>query len=147
MYYSMLVVAEALGGSNNSQVVDLGGGAVGNTTNQFVAFFFSTEAPSSPDPRLILFRYTPTYAVYENGVPTRVLALNFVSDATGASMYDLVLDNLAANVSTVQVRSASLSLVNLSPLDHKLTYPISPLDTSKLVRLPSPFPLPSSYYS
>jgi len=52
--YSHLVVAEALGSSNKSQVVDLQ---------------LNSGSP-----------YTPGYAIYENGTPTRVLLINFMDD-------------------------------------------------------------------
>ncbi|KAG6810056.1 hypothetical protein H0H92_013528 [Tricholoma furcatifolium] len=59
IYYSALVMAETLGPSNISQVLDLGANA-GSI-------------------------YTPAYAIYENGNPVRVALINFVSDPTGAS--------------------------------------------------------------
>jgi hypothetical protein len=52
-------MAEAMGQSNQSQVIDLNA----NTGNQF----------------------TPAYAIYENGVPTKVALINFVTDSSGAS--------------------------------------------------------------
>ncbi|KAI9461990.1 hypothetical protein BJY52DRAFT_1147038 [Lactarius psammicola] len=58
VYYSALVMAEALGPHNTSQVVDL-------TSNI----------------------NTPIYAVYENGAPTKVALFNFITDSTGASTY------------------------------------------------------------
>jgi hypothetical protein len=61
VYYSSLFVAEALGSSNQSQVLDLGM----NNGNEF----------------------TPGYAIYENGQPARVAFINFVDDNTGASDY------------------------------------------------------------
>jgi hypothetical protein len=62
VYYSGLVMAEALGPSNASQIVDL-------TSNI----------------------YTPIYAIYENGAPTKVALFNFVTDPTGASTYTAVI--------------------------------------------------------
>jgi hypothetical protein len=52
-------MAEALGASNGSQVLDLNanGGDV----------------------------HTPAYGIYENGNPVRVAVFNFVTDPTGAS--------------------------------------------------------------
>lgn len=61
IYYSSLFVAEALGPSNQSQVLDL----QMNSGNEF----------------------TPGYAIYENGQPTRVALINFVEDSSGASDY------------------------------------------------------------
>ncbi|KAF8267751.1 hypothetical protein EI94DRAFT_1729509 [Lactarius quietus] len=58
VYYSALVMAEAMGPHNASQLVDL-------TTNI----------------------NTPIYAIYENGAPTKVALFNFVTDPTGASTY------------------------------------------------------------
>ncbi|EGO20268.1 glycoside hydrolase family 79 protein [Serpula lacrymans var. lacrymans S7.9] len=61
IYYSALVMAEVLGSSNASQVVDL----QANGNNEF----------------------TPGYAIYEHGQPMRVALFNYVSDPTGASDY------------------------------------------------------------
>ncbi|KAG5638703.1 hypothetical protein H0H81_010928 [Sphagnurus paluster] len=59
VYYSSLVVAETLGPSNATQVLDLNanGGDI----------------------------HTPAYAIYENGNPVRVGIVNFVDDPSGAS--------------------------------------------------------------
>ncbi|KAG8991414.1 hypothetical protein FRB90_001352, partial [Tulasnella sp. 427] len=54
IYYSTLVIAEAFGKSNVSQVVDLN----------------------------LASEYQPGYAIYENGKPTRAVLINFVSDAS-----------------------------------------------------------------
>lgn len=62
VYYSALVMAEAMGPSNASQVVDL-------TTNT----------------------YAPIYGIYENGSPTKVVLINFVTDPSGASTYNAVI--------------------------------------------------------
>ncbi|TFY76428.1 hypothetical protein EWM64_g7584 [Hericium alpestre] len=61
VYYSALVMAEILGPSNASQVVDLGMNS-GNI-------------------------YTPGYVVYENGNPTKVVLFNFVTDPSGNTDY------------------------------------------------------------
>jgi hypothetical protein len=61
VYYSALVVAEALGSSNIAQVLDL-------------------DANGGSD-------YTPGYAIYENGQPVRVALTNFISDPSGNSDY------------------------------------------------------------
>lgn len=59
IYYSALVVAEAIGSSGNAQVIDLvaNGGEL----------------------------LTPAYAIYENGQPVRMLLVNFVDDPSGNS--------------------------------------------------------------
>lgn len=61
LFYAVLAVAETLGNSNSSQIVDLQANA-GNT-------------------------YTPAYAVYEGGECARLALFNFVTDPTGASTY------------------------------------------------------------
>ena len=59
MYYVALVMAEVMGPSNTSQVLDLNA----NNGNQ----------------------YTPAYAIYENGNPVRVALFNYVTDNSGNS--------------------------------------------------------------
>ncbi|OJA14152.1 hypothetical protein AZE42_09597 [Rhizopogon vesiculosus] len=61
IYYSALVVAEALGSSNVAQVLDL-------------------QANGGND-------YTPGYAIYENGQPVRVALTNFITDPSGNNDY------------------------------------------------------------
>lgn len=61
MYYTALVVAETLGSSNKSQVMDLNL----NGGNEF----------------------TPGYAIYEDGQPVRLALINYQNDNTGASEY------------------------------------------------------------
>jgi hypothetical protein len=58
IYYSALVMAEALGPHNQSQVSDI-------TQNN----------------------NTPIYAIFENGAPTKVALFNFVTDSNGTSTY------------------------------------------------------------
>ena len=58
MYYSILAMAEILGRSNQSQVVDLG----------------VNGAETS----------TPGYAIYENGAPMRLALFNYLDDTSGA---------------------------------------------------------------
>ncbi|CUA67084.1 Beta-glucuronidase [Rhizoctonia solani] len=58
VYYSTLIVTELFGKSGKSRVMDLG---ANNNEN-----------------------LTPGYVVYEDGAPTRVLLINYVSDPTGA---------------------------------------------------------------
>lgn len=64
IYYSALVMAEALGPTNTSQVLDLQANAGNN--------------------------YSPAYGIWENGVLARALLINFASDPTGAS--DVLVD-------------------------------------------------------
>ncbi|KIM56993.1 glycoside hydrolase family 79 protein [Scleroderma citrinum Foug A] len=86
IYYSALFVTEALGSSNVSQVLDLNM----NGGNQF----------------------TPGYAIYENGEPTRVALLNYVSDPTGASDYTASISLVGATTpAQVKVKYLSASSV------------------------------------
>ncbi|KZT21347.1 glycoside hydrolase family 79 protein [Neolentinus lepideus HHB14362 ss-1] len=61
VYYSALVIAEVFGSSNNSQIVDM----YANNNNI----------------------YTPAYAVYENGSPSKVALFNYITDPSGATTY------------------------------------------------------------
>ncbi|KAI0073209.1 glycoside hydrolase family 79 protein [Panus rudis PR-1116 ss-1] len=61
LMYSILAVAETLGASNNSRVLDLGEGINGGDG------------------------HTPGYAVYEGDTLSRVALLNYMDDPTGAS--------------------------------------------------------------
>lgn len=61
IYYSALIMAEAMGASNVSQILDLNA----NDGNIF----------------------TPAYAIYENGNPVRVALFNYITDPSGASTY------------------------------------------------------------
>ncbi|BEJ16941.1 hypothetical protein CspHIS471_0603420 [Cutaneotrichosporon sp. HIS471] len=65
IYYSTLVVAEAFGRTNTAQVIDL--------------------LPDGSD------GFHPTYVVYENGAPSRVVLFNYVSDSSGRSNYNAVI--------------------------------------------------------
>lgn len=65
VFYSALVVAEAFGSSNTSQIIDL----QGNDGNI----------------------YTPQYAIYENGALAKVALFNYVTDPTGATDYTVTL--------------------------------------------------------
>jgi len=84
--YTALVTAEALGQTNNSQVVDL----LLDNGNQ----------------------YTPGYAIYENGNPMKVLLVNYLSDnGTGQGNYTAYIsiggnqtNTPGATPSTVQVK-------------------------------------------
>jgi len=62
IYYSALVMAEVLGPHNQSQLSDI-------TQND----------------------NAPIYAILENGVPTKVALMNFVTDPSGASTYTAVI--------------------------------------------------------
>jgi hypothetical protein len=57
VYYATLAVTEALGASNKSQVLDLGANN------------------GSP--------FTPAYGIFENGQPTRLVIINYISDPSG----------------------------------------------------------------
>lgn len=59
MYYSALVMAEAFGTTNTSRTMDLWGNAAN--------------------------LYTPSYAIYENDVLSKIALFNYVDDLTGAS--------------------------------------------------------------
>ena len=61
IFYSAIVVAEALGSTDSAQVFDL----QANSANKF----------------------TPGYVIYENGVAARLVLINFVTDPSGASTY------------------------------------------------------------
>ncbi|KDR78253.1 hypothetical protein GALMADRAFT_119254 [Galerina marginata CBS 339.88] len=79
IYYSALVMAEALGPTNTSQVMDL----QANNNNNF----------------------SPAYGIWENGALARVVLINFVSDPSGASEINVALSLTDANMpDTVQVK-------------------------------------------
>lgn len=59
IFYSIMVIAEAFGKSNTSQVFDV----EANAGNEF----------------------TPAYSIYENGELSKVALINFLDDKTGAS--------------------------------------------------------------
>ncbi|KIM41886.1 glycoside hydrolase family 79 protein [Hebeloma cylindrosporum] len=88
IYYSALVVAEALGPTNTSQVMDL----QANNNNML----------------------SPAYGIWENGNLARVVLINFVSDSTGASdiSVDLSLANGAQLPGQVQVKYLSAASVS-----------------------------------
>ncbi|KIJ18005.1 glycoside hydrolase family 79 protein [Paxillus involutus ATCC 200175] len=85
VYYSALFIAEALGPSNRSQVLDL----QMNGGNEF----------------------TPGYAIYENGQPTRLALINFVNDASGASDYTVSISIAGATPAQVKVKYLSATSV------------------------------------
>ncbi|KAI0311515.1 hypothetical protein OF83DRAFT_1177484 [Amylostereum chailletii] len=86
VYYAALVMAEALGPSNRSQLMDLGM----NAGNMF----------------------TPGYAVYEDGVPTKALMINFVTDASNASTYTATLTLPGGTPASVRVKYLSAASVS-----------------------------------
>ncbi|KAJ3568101.1 hypothetical protein NP233_g5936 [Leucocoprinus birnbaumii] len=87
IYYSSLVVAEALGSSNQSQVLDL-------------------QANNG-------YQYTPAYAIYENGNPVRVVLVNFVSDPSGNSNLNVALSlGQGSTPATVYVKYLQASSVS-----------------------------------
>ncbi|KAK0480722.1 hypothetical protein IW261DRAFT_1137525 [Armillaria novae-zelandiae] len=61
IYYSALIMAESLGSSNTSQVLDISANG-GNI-------------------------YTPGYVIYEQGTPVRLALFNFITDSSGAHDY------------------------------------------------------------
>ncbi|KAJ6599975.1 glycoside hydrolase family 79 protein [Mycena vulgaris] len=78
-YYAALIVAEVLGKTNTSQLLDL----QGNDGSIF----------------------TPQYAVYENGNIAKVALFNYVTDASGASNYTATITLNGATVpSSVKVK-------------------------------------------
>jgi len=91
IYYSVLVMAEAIGTSNISQVLDL------NTTNIF----------------------TPAYAIYEGNQVMRVVLFNYVTDSSGANDYTATIsigggqtgqsNGTPASVQVKYLRAASVS--------------------------------------
>jgi hypothetical protein len=84
--YAALVTAEAIGLTNQSQIVDL----LLNGNNQ----------------------YSPGYAIYENGNPTKVILINYLSDnGTGQGNYTAYISiggnqtqQTAATPSSVKVK-------------------------------------------
>jgi hypothetical protein len=78
IYYSALIVAEAIGPSNNTQIRDLGA--------------------NSNEP------LTPAYGIYENGVPVRIALFNFISDPSGASEYTANITIGGQTPSSVKVK-------------------------------------------
>ncbi|KAI0341170.1 hypothetical protein BDW22DRAFT_334247 [Trametopsis cervina] len=87
IFYSTLVVAEALGTSGTAQLFDLG--ANGNNI------------------------FTPGYAIYENGNLARVLLVNFVTDPSGASTVTATISvpdgTIPASVSVKYLQAPSVS--------------------------------------
>ena len=86
VYYSALVMAEALGSSNASQVLDL----LPNNANVF----------------------TPAYAIYDKGNLARILLFNYVTDPSGASDLTVQLNLGGVGPSQVQVKYLQASSVS-----------------------------------
>ncbi|VDC02964.1 unnamed protein product [Peniophora sp. CBMAI 1063] len=85
IYYSTLFLAETMGPSNKSQIVDL---------------YTNNNNPS-----------TPAWAVYEDGTPTKVVLINYLDDPTGASTINVQIQvgggttgQAAASPSQVRVK-------------------------------------------
>ena len=86
VYYSTIILAEALGQSNTSRVVDLNANG-GNI-------------------------YTPSYAIYENGVISKIALFNYVDDQTGNSSLQVTLNVPSGNPSRVMVKYLAASTVS-----------------------------------
>ena len=71
-------MAETIGSSNKSQIVDLDA----NNGNEF----------------------TPAYAVYEDGTPVRVALFNYVTDPSGASDYTATISTGDSTLEQVKVK-------------------------------------------
>ncbi|KAJ7592239.1 hypothetical protein C8J56DRAFT_1131767 [Mycena floridula] len=78
MYYATLVMAEAMGPTNASQITDL-------------------EPNNNND-------LTPAYAIYENEVPMRVALFNYMDDPTGASTLSVTVSLAGGNLPQVKVK-------------------------------------------
>ncbi|KAF8900473.1 hypothetical protein CPB84DRAFT_1847260 [Gymnopilus junonius] len=87
IYYAVLIIAEALGTTNTSQIIDL----FGNNNNI----------------------YTPSYAIYENGQLNKIAIFNYIDDQTGASDSKVTISIPAGVPSTVNVKYLTSSLTTL----------------------------------
>ncbi|KAF5347313.1 hypothetical protein D9756_009931 [Leucocoprinus leucothites] len=96
IYYSVLVLAEAFGKSNTSQIIDLTG-AIG--ANEF----------------------TPAYAIYENSVLSKVALFNYVDDMGGTrGPSDLKVGlNVPAETGSVKVKYLEAATVSTK---HNITW-------------------------
>ncbi|KAG6329727.1 hypothetical protein ID866_9362 [Astraeus odoratus] len=98
VFYSSLLVAEALGSSGAAQLVDL--------TN-------SLASPSAASGSLGTAMFTPVYAVYENGAPARLVVFNFVTDTSGSStvqfQFGLSGGSLPSSVQVKYLQASSVS--------------------------------------
>lgn len=93
LFYANLAVAETLGNSNSSQVLDLNA----NGGNMF----------------------TPAYAIYESGAAAKLALFNYVSDPSGASDYTVTISvgggttgEAAATPASVQVKTLTAPSVS-----------------------------------
>ncbi|KAF5343995.1 hypothetical protein D9758_012929 [Tetrapyrgos nigripes] len=93
IYYSTLVMAEALGTTGSTQVMDL---SVNDGNN-----------------------YTPAYAIYKNNIPICVALINFMTDNSGTSAYTMSISISGGNTgqptstpSSVKVKYLSTSNVS-----------------------------------
>lgn len=91
MYYSAIVLAEAFGMSNTSRIIDLWGNS-GSI-------------------------YTPSYAIYENNVLSKVALFNFVDDrGTGANAQQVTITipnaGVPATVSVKYLLADSITSIN-----------------------------------
>ncbi|KAJ7301198.1 glycoside hydrolase family 79 protein [Mycena albidolilacea] len=86
LYYSALVMAEAIGPSNNAQVINYG-----------------VDGLSS---------YTPIYNIYENGTPARVAIFNYIDDPSGTNTVHAVISLSGATMpSLVKVKYLAATTV------------------------------------
>ncbi|CAL1698444.1 unnamed protein product [Somion occarium] len=88
LMYSILVVSEALGSTNNSRVIDL-------FTNDGNVF-------------------TPGYAIYENDQLARVLLINYMTDASGANDYTATISVGGGDTGTPNAVPAQVKVKYLS---------------------------------
>jgi len=95
IFYAHMLIAEAFGTSGASQVVDL--------------FLNNND------------QYTPGYAIYENGNPTRVVLINYLTDASGAHNYTA---NIAIGGGTTGQAAAT-------PFSVQVKYLLAPSVTEK----------------
>lgn len=95
MFYAHMVIAEALGTSGAAQIVDL--------------FLNNND------------QYTPGYAIYENGNPTRVVLINYLTDASGAHNY-------TANIA---IGGGTTGQAEATPLTVQVKYLLAPSVTEK----------------
>ncbi|KAJ7166857.1 hypothetical protein C8R46DRAFT_1271897 [Mycena filopes] len=86
LYYSALVMAEAIGPSNQTQVLNYG---IDNLSS-----------------------FTPIYGIYENGTPVRVAIVNYLDDPSGANDVHAVISIAGGTIpATVKVKYLAASSV------------------------------------
>ncbi|EIN05129.1 glycoside hydrolase family 79 protein [Punctularia strigosozonata HHB-11173 SS5] len=87
IYYASMIIAEAFGNSNQSQIIDM----------------FANDANM----------YTPAYAIYDNGSPSKVALFNYITDSSGASNLNVAVSINGATVpSSVKVKRLSAESVS-----------------------------------